>query len=200
MKRYYRRVTALASLAFLAGCSGSKLSVITNVAPPSEPITVIAMAPSGGILADAVAFEFLNYGLQIFDTNQTSNLLVRLNLSEVEVMSPSNLNRLSEEGFNAIIFVRTVAGYDDKPQSASIRVQQTTDGRVVAGVSWQNGSGFMRDSPLDMGQRKDVVEAAEEIAEALARQLRLTSNRDPQEGPKNADGNQIRRPGRRGFP
>ena len=156
----------------LSGCAGSKFTMITPARALAAPISTVALAPSGGPLADAVGVSLLNYGVRIFDTQQTSNLLIRSNLNEEEVMEPQNLALIAARGIDAILFVRTVAGYDDKPQSASIRLVHTEDGLLVGGLAWQNGKGGVAGSPLDRMQRKDIVDAGEEIAEALAEQMR----------------------------
>ena len=155
----------------LCGCAGSKITPIATARAPVSPISTIAFAPSGGVLADAVGLSLLNYDVRVFDTQQTSNLLIRFNLDEEEIMEPQNLATIAERGIDAILFVRTVAGYDDKPQSASIRLVHTSDGLLVGGLAWQNGKGGVAGSPLDRAQRKDIVDAAEEIARALAEQM-----------------------------
>ena len=123
-------------------------------------------------MADAIGITLLNYGVLVFDTQQTSNLLLRLNLDEIEVMRPQNLSLIYENGVEAVMFVRVVAGYDDAPQSASVRIVHTLDGELVGGVAWQNARALARGSAADAMVRKDVVEAAEEIAESLAVQMR----------------------------
>ena len=155
----------------LAGCSSSSISS-TRAAAPVHAVNTVALAPSGGIMADAVGIELFNHGFQVFDTAQTSNLFVRLDLSEVEVARPAGLRALVAEGIDAYIAVRSVAGAGNQPQSASVRVNSTHNGAMLAGLTWENGWGGMAGSIADRTMRSDLSEAADEIAEELAERLR----------------------------
>jgi len=156
------------------GCAGTRMSAPQNLRPLPEPVTTIALAPSGGVLADAIGTELFNHGLQVIDTQQMSTYMVRWNLNEIELLRPANLQTMRNQGISAFLSARTVAGYDGKPQSASIRVVSTANGELIAAVNWQNGRGGAQGSPADAMMRKDIVAAAEEIGKALAKQL----NRD----------------------
>lgn len=165
-----RRIAAI-SLALLCGCSGSKVTPIATLRPAPAPVTWIALAPSGGVLADAIGVELLNVGVYVFDTRQTTSLFLRLNLSEEQVVEPQSLAELAWQGISAVLFVRTVAGRGDKPQSASVRLVHTRDGSLIAGLAWQNGDSGPPDTLADAIIRKDLGEAAQEIARALAKQM-----------------------------
>lgn len=162
MKLTAFRLLAIISAAALAGCASSKVSTIGK-ANLNHPVNTIAMAPSGGVLADAVALELFNRGYNVIDTNQMSQLMVRMNLSEIEVMKRQNLESLKDEGIDVVLNCRAVAGYDGLPQSATVRLTSTHTGAVVAGLTWQNGRGGQVGSMADRSMRKDVVEAAVEI-------------------------------------
>jgi hypothetical protein len=164
------RLTILALVT--AACSGATMSTPMNLRSLPETIESVAMAPSGGVLADAIGTELFNRGFQVIDTQETSNYLVRLNLDEIELMQPKSLTAMRGRGIKAILSVRAVAGYDNKPQSASVRVVSTQTGEVVAAVTWQNGQGGARGSPADAMMRKDIVGAAQQIAQSLVIQLR----------------------------
>jgi hypothetical protein len=122
-------------------------------------------------MADAIAVEMFNRGFTVIDTNETSSLLVRMNLSEIEVLTPENLSKLQDEGIDAYLSARTVAGYGGQPQSVSVRVNSTQTGRIIAGLSWQNGWGGRAGSIADRIMRKDTTEAAVEITNELTKQL-----------------------------
>lgn len=110
---------------------------------------------------------------------------MRLDLDKIEVMRPENLAKVAAQGISAMMFVRSVGGYDDKPQSASVRLIHTVDGSLIAGLAWQNGRGGAQGSPVDAMMRKDVVDAATEIAQSLAEQLdwpRYEKQRQPRRG------------------
>jgi hypothetical protein len=93
---------------------------------------------------------------------------MRIGLDEAEVMLPRGLEALATEGIDAILVVRSEAGYDRLPQSATARLTSTTDGRLLSGVTWQNGWGGQAGSMADRQMRKDLHEAANEIAQALS--------------------------------
>jgi len=123
-------------------------------------------------MADAVGIELFSQGFTVFDTRQTSTLMLRYNLDEAEVMRPEAISTFAEEGIDALLVVRTVAGYDDQPESVTIRVISTRTGQVIGALTWQTGHGGVRGSMLDRMKRKGMVDAARQIGKALARQLR----------------------------
>ncbi len=155
----------------LAGCASSKVSMAPAVIRASHPVQVIAMAPGGGLLADAVAVELSNRGYMVIDPAATSNLMVRINLSEVEVARPEGLMKLKDQGVDAYLTVRAAGSGDNRPDSASARLVSTHNNRLIAGVSWQNGWGGMEGSVADRTMRKGLSEAAIEIAEALGKSM-----------------------------
>ena len=152
--------------AFLAACSVSQVSSVRGSLPRNINI---ALAPSGGVLADAIGLELFNRGYTVFETDQMSNMLIRLNMNEIELADPRNLEVLSEQGIDAVITVKATVAFDGKPQSASVRVSSTSTGEVLAGLSWQNGWGGDAGSILDRSMRKDIAEAAKEIIDRLLR-------------------------------
>jgi hypothetical protein len=135
-------------------------------------VKVIAFAPGGGVLADAIGVELANRGFTVIDSSSTSNLMMRLNLDEIEIATPQGLNKLRERGVDAVLVVRSAGGKDDNPQSASARMNSTQNGQVLAGVTWQNGFGGQAGSVADRVMRKGLTEAAAEIANALAQRVR----------------------------
>ena len=157
-------------LLLLAGCAGSRVSRM-HVDAPIHSVSTIALAPSGGLLADAIGVELFNRGITVIDTHATSQMLVRLNLSEVEIMRPQHLSSLRDEKIDAYLSARSAAGMDGRPQSASVRLNSTHTGQILAGVTWQNGWGGMHGSIADRLMRKDLNQAAQDIARELMKQL-----------------------------
>jgi hypothetical protein len=51
-------------------------------------------------------------------------------------------------------------GYDQQPQSASVRTVSTANGSMIAGVTWQNGFGGAEGSIADRVMRKGLSQAA----------------------------------------
>ena len=112
----------LFSTALLWGCASSKVSTLPVSSQTKHTVKVIAFAPGGGLLADAVGVELLNRGFTVIDSTTTSSMMIRLNLNEVEITRPEGLAKLKDQGIDAFLVVRGGGGYDQQPQSASARM------------------------------------------------------------------------------
>jgi hypothetical protein len=155
---------AITALIFIS-CASAKVSQSRG---HIKPDLVIALAPSGGVLAEAIGIELFNKGFTVIDTAQMSNLMLRYNMTELELSKPQNLKALKEEGIDGILTVKSVTGYDGKPQSATVRINSTKAwSEIIAGVSWQNGWGGRQGSLADRSKRKDITGAAKQIVRAL---------------------------------
>mgnify|MGYP000031128157 CR=1 FL=1 len=163
-------MAAFSSL-FLMGCAASKVSSMPVSGVPTHPINAIAIAPDSGILAEAVAVDLSNRGYTVIDSSTTSKMMVRLNLSEIEVSKPVGLTKLKDQGIDALLYVKAVGANDGRPISASARVISTYSGKVISGVTWQNGWGGKAGSIADRSMRKGLSEAAAEITDALVKGL-----------------------------
>ena len=139
------------------------MTFVRHAVGADHPIRSIALNPSGGILADAVGMELLNRGYNVLDTQETSNLLVRMDASEVEWMEPAQLSKMRERNIDAILIVRTASNSDGLPVSASARLVSTQSGRVIGGVAWENAKGGAGGSPLDHMVKKGVTGAAKDM-------------------------------------
>ena len=142
------------SMLVFSSCGGSKLSYVGGSSKISVPINTIALDPNGGILADAIGVELLNSGFNVIDTQKVTALMARLNLDEISIMQPTSLVKLKDSGIDAFLSVKAAAGYDGLPQSASARLNSTHDGKIISGVSWQNGWGGAAGSPADSNHEK----------------------------------------------
>ena len=91
------------------------------------------------------------------------------NLNEMQISAPKNLLILKEEGIDAFLAVKSAAGYDGLPQSATVRMNSTYDGQVIVGVTWQNAWGGHSGSIADRMMRKDIQQSAAEIAKELVK-------------------------------
>jgi len=167
-----RLFLTLSTLGTLAGCGFSKVSSLPGSLATAQAVKVIAFAPGGGLLADAIGVELSNRGFTVIDSSSTSSMMIRLNLNEVEIAKPEGLNKLKDQGIDAILVVRSAGGQDDNPQSASARMSSTQNGQVLAGVTWQNGFGGQAGSISDRVMRKGLADAAAEIATALVARVR----------------------------
>ena len=155
----------------LVGCATSKVSQLPVVVSATHSVRAIAMAPEGGLLAEAVGIELSNIGYTIIDCSTTSKLLIRLNIDEIELAKPQGLEKLRDKGIDAYLTVKGAGAYDGQIQSASARASSTHTGCIISGVSWQNGWGGRVGSIQDRIMRKGLAEAAQEIARALANSL-----------------------------
>ena len=165
-------VILIALVVLLSGCAGSRVNVSRSPGALPHDVKTLALMPSGGVLADAVGIELLNFGLDVVDTATMTSLMARFNLDEVEVAHPQNIKKLADEGIDTILLVKSVAGYDNRPESASVRLVSTTTGRVIVGATWQNGKGGAKGSPADGMMRSNLSSVARQIAEGIGRELR----------------------------
>lgn len=171
MKRRLFICSCVAAIA-LAGCASSKVSTLPTTSEAGHAVKAIAMAPSGGVLADAIAVELVNRGFQVIDSESTTKLFVRLNMSELEVSKPEGMSKLQAQGIDAYLSVRAVGANDGLPTSASARLNSTHTGKVLAGATWQNGWGGRAGSIADRTMRKGLSETAAEITDALVKGVR----------------------------
>lgn len=170
MKKWLLPVLALALTASIAGCAGSKVSASRISSKDSVVVNAIAIAPGSGVLGEAIAMELFNMGMTVIDADQTAAIVARAGLQEYEISTTAGYAALRAKGLEAVLVVKAVS-YDDTPESASARVSDTTSGKVLAGVSWQNGWGGQRGSPADRIMRSNLNDAAVDIAEALYKQM-----------------------------
>lgn len=172
MKKLQLLVALLSVVIVASGCATSKMSSAPIASQIKHNVEVVALAPGGGLIADAVGVELANRGFTIIDPSSTSSMMVRLNLNEIEIARPEGLAKLKDQGIDAFLIVRGAGGYDEQPQSASARMNSTHNGKLLAGVTWQNGYGGRAGSPADRVMRKGLSEAANEIAAALAERVK----------------------------
>lgn len=161
---------SLFTLMLLVGCAGARVSSNTRnaVAVPSGKI---GLAPGGGILGDAVGVELFQRGYDIVESTQVKGIIARVNMTEANVSSPQGLEQLRKEGIKTLLIVRSAAGGDGLPQSATVRVVNTETGSTISAVNWQNGYGGMAGSMADRTMRADVVAAAQQISDELSKSI-----------------------------
>ena len=167
MKAGFLNISILVLLVlFATGCATSKLSISKpDVLPHS--VNSIALMPSGGVMAEAIGIELLNHGVRVFDTATTTSLMARVNLTEAEIASPQNIRLMADEGVDALLVVKTVAGYDNRPESATARLISTRTGELLVGATWNNGKGGAKGSPADGVMRTNLSKAASKIADGI---------------------------------
>jgi hypothetical protein len=168
-----RPLVTVMCLLLVQACASSQVSVLQRSARSSQPLKNVALAPGAGVLAEAIGLELFNAGFTIIDANQAIQILGRAGLTEMELTSSQGFSALHEKGIEAVLVAKSVEGHDGQPQSASVRITSTRDGQTLAGLTWQNGWGGVRGSPADRTMRKDLTEAAREIASELLKQIRV---------------------------
>lgn len=156
----------------VAGCATApRVNVVRSQKAPDRPIRTIALMPSGGVLADAIGIELTRYNFRIIDTWKITSMMIRDNLTEIEITQPQNLGRLASDGIDAVIMVKSVAGYDGRPQSATVKIVHTRTGVLLAGANWQNARAGAQGSWADQDARVDLAVAARQIADAIGQAL-----------------------------
>lgn len=155
------------------GCASQSMEVSRSQNFVAKKIKRIALMPGGGVLAEAVGIQLMSQGFDIVDMSSSTASSARVNLNELEVTKPSNLKALADEyGVESVLIVKTVGGYDDKPNSAAARIIDTKTGSLIAGVTWQNGKGGQQGSGADNMMRSDISTAAKKISEGIAKALK----------------------------
>ncbi len=156
----------------ISGCAFVKLNIAKRPIKLDKPIETIALMPSGGIAADSIGIEMLNYGYNIVDTATTTSHMTRVNMTEVEYSSPQNLRKLNSEGVDSIMIVKAVQGYDGNPNSITCRIILTNNGQLLVGATWTNGGGGVQGSMADRMHRDGLSDATQDMAKGLAKALR----------------------------
>ena len=170
-----KNITALCIFCalFLMGCASQSMKVSKSPSSVHKNVQRIALMPGGGVLAEAIGIQMMSQGFDVVDMSSSTSISARLNLDDLEITKPQNLRVLADEyGVDGVLIVKSVGGYDGKPNSAAIRVIDTRTGSLLAGVTWQNGKGGAQGSPADNLMRSDISETAEKIAAGIADALR----------------------------
>jgi hypothetical protein len=140
---------------------------VKSSSAPSKQINNIAIAPGSGVFGDAIGLELFNLGMHVIDANQATSIVGRAGMSEFEITTTKGYSILKSKGIDAVLVAKAIMAYDGTPESASVRVIDTNNGNLIAGVSWQNGWGGQRGSLADRTMRDNTSDAAQEIAEEL---------------------------------
>jgi hypothetical protein len=86
-----RLYISLLAAALLSSCASSKVSSLPVSSQAKHTVKVIAFSPGGGLLADAVGVELSNRGFTVIDSATMSSMMIRLDLSEIEITRPEGL-------------------------------------------------------------------------------------------------------------
>lgn len=170
--RFKNLVVSLLVLFLLTACATARIAQSMRGSYAGPPIHAIALAPGGGALADSIGVELFNDGITVIDPNQTKAILGHVGISEIQIASPESYAALRRAGVDAVLVVKAVMSQDGTPESASVRLSGTSNGEVIAGLTWQNGWGGMRGSIADRTMRKNLADASSEISSTLMKRMR----------------------------
>ena len=152
----------------LNGCAAGWGIPVGRFQPMDPPLKTIALAPNGGIFADLIGIELSEQGYAIVDTGATLALLVFMQRTQADLLSPEIMAMFKGRGIDAVLVVQKVDGTDGLPQTVHMRLYSTTTSAEVGGFEWENS-----------WIRRGVLESAQAIAAATSKGLRGEERREP---------------------
>jgi hypothetical protein len=156
-----RWIVAVFLAAHVSGCTAARVIPVGSFQSIESPPKTIALAPSGAVFADLIGVALAEQGYTIIDSGATLALLMLMQQSADDLLSPQVLSMLKERGVDAVLLVPRVAAEDGLPESVHVRLYSTDEMAEVGGIDWQNS-----------WRRRGVWEAAQEIATAMAQSSR----------------------------
>jgi hypothetical protein len=160
-----RLLVVLSLLWLLDGCAAGRVTPVGRFPSIDTPLRTIALAPNAGIFADVIGIELAGRGYTIVDTGATLALLVLMQKSQHELLSPEVMAELKAHGIDAVLVVQKTDGKDGLPQTAQIRLHSTAPVADIGGVDWQNS-----------WIRRGLLESAQEIAAAVTQEAPLAES------------------------
>ena len=170
---YRNSVLVLLLTMILSACGSSKMSVTTDRQVPVQTVSRLAIAPGSGLLGEALAVELFNSGIPVVGAIEALTIIEHIGLTEFEFTSARGYAALRAAGIEAVLAAKSVDAADGTPENVSVRITSTKSGETVAGITWQNGWGGRRGSIADRSMRKNLSEAAREIAGEIRNRVRL---------------------------
>lgn len=161
----------------LSGCFSPQVKSNFSSTIIDKPHYRMAFA-SGGILADGIASELLQYGFVVVERSQLSAVLEELKLNMNGVLLPENLKKVGNIlNVDALVFVNTVSdpAFEKIIGSVSVKVVEVESGALLGGVNYQNGGCGASGSGCDSNNKESLPEIAQRIAQDIARGFRKTS-------------------------
>jgi hypothetical protein len=155
-----RLLVVLSLLWLVDGCAAGRVMPVGRFPSIDPPLKTIALAPNGGIFADVIGIELAGQGYTIFDTGATLALLVLMQKTRDDLLSPEVMARFKEHGIDAVLVVQKTDGSDGLPQTVQIRLHPTESVTDVGGIDWKNS-----------WIRRGTLESAQEIAAAMSQEV-----------------------------
>lgn len=169
-----------AAFTIVAGCGTSKVSQIKAPEYTDHSVRALVIAPSeesflndSSMLADAIGAELAKRGYSVVDTREATALLAKSNVTPADMLAPRGLAALGKESVDAVLSVSATGSSfgGSWMRQVKVKVTSTSTSRMIGEVDWTNSWGGMPGSPANAIMRKGLAEAAQEIAEALAKLL-----------------------------
>ena len=161
----------------LAGCGGSALVMKDGTVAPTAPLHLIATISkeNSPVVTDVLTEALSQAGYGILSYGRTVSLLRRLGLEPDDALDPQVLTSLKDRRVDAVMTV-AVENIEDRRgrtllDKVNVRVVGTNAGEQFTSLEWTNSWGCAPGSPCDRHNRMSPSEAANEIAQALTRQL-----------------------------
>jgi hypothetical protein len=158
---------------FLAGCSGSKVSVNQSAGAEIKPIHRLAIMPDSGVLGDTIGRALQDRGFNIVTAAETDAMVGGIRINQLGVTAREYYAALHDKGVDAALTASTQMAGDGRPDKANAMVMNTASGESLMDIAWENGWGGYGGSDADQVMRKSTSEAAQEMAQALVTRLRL---------------------------
>jgi hypothetical protein len=164
-KKIFPILFLLAVVILFQGCSmGPKVSSTFRTVT-ELPKGKLAIAPTSGVLGDAIGVELFQRGYDVMSATQINALYRRLHFDIWQGLTRANLSELHKSGIGMLLIVRAGTSYGILPQSAVVQVLDARDGETLAAVNWDSGDDWSISNP-------GIVAAAKQIANELDRGLR----------------------------
>lgn len=173
-----RWLLALLLLLQGGGCAAGRVRAVGDFQALDPPLQTIALAPQGGVFADLIGMTLSEEGYVVIDTGATAALLVLLQRSADDLLSPQSLAVFKGRDIDAVLATQKVEGKDGLPQTVRIRLYSTDRMVEVVGIDWENS-----------WVRRGALEAAQEIAAAIVQHSK-TSGGAPSVASQHAPGGQ----------
>ena len=122
-------------------------------------------------MGEEIAMHLNSGSLRVLDADQTNQLARRIGIDEYHINSPEGLEALRNGGVESLLIIKTMIGWDGKPQVVTARLIDTRTADVITGFSWENGWGGDFGSVADRAMRKSIPEAARQISATILNRI-----------------------------
>ena len=158
-------ILVIPAVLILAGCAGSKTSILYSK-KPSHPIKVIAFASTSlgenaKILTDAFKNELSKHGFDV-----THN-------DELAFATPQEILELKQDGIDAYVNAKGSWVWGTTLNSITVNATSAHTGKKITKINWRNSWGGAPGSPMDNSMRKETKVAVKEVVKTLVKYLRI---------------------------